>query len=117
MKISEFLSSGEGIYLDGKISPKILVKLVEDFGIPEDSLEFMGAIKKEYTMHSETSILYRFPKDSESLGNYLKHLGTLISRIPLESGDDFGIQELDPSRPDGYYILFYLMEEVRDQNK
>lgn len=115
MKISEFLSNFGCGCIDSKISPNLLVKFVDDFGIPEETLEFMGAIKKEYNMYSEISVLYRFPKKSKELGSYLKYLGTMISRIPLEDGMDFGIQELDPTRPDGYYILFYILEEMRDQ--
>lgn len=113
MKISEFLSNSGYGYIDPKISKDLLVKFVDDFGIPDD-LEFVGAMKKEYTMFSEISFLYKFPKDSKELGDYLKYLGNLISRIPIRNGVDLGIQELDPSRPDGYYILFYLLEEVRE---
>lgn len=110
MKISEFLSKyGEG-YVDLKISPYTLEKLIS---LSERTLEFIGAVKKEYTTFAETSFLYRFPKDSERLGDYLKNLGVQINQIPLE-GIDLGIQEIDPSKPDGYYILFYLLEGVRD---
>lgn len=116
MKISEFLSNKGIGYIDPKISSNLLVKLVDDFGIPEGTLEFLGAIKKEYNMFSETSFLYKFPKNSMGIGDYLKRLGTLISRIPVERGVDLGIQELDPSRSDGYYILFYLLEEMRDKS-
>ena len=88
---------------------------MNDFGIPSESVEFVGAIKKEYSMFSETSLLYKFPKNSKGIGDCLKYLGILINRIPLEDGIDLGIQEIDPSRSDGYYILFYLLEEMRDQ--
>lgn len=114
MTISDFLSNSGYGYIDSKISPDILVKFVDDFGIPDGSLEFVGAIKKEYNTFLETSFLYKFPKDSKKLGSYLKYLGNLISRLPLKTGVDLGIQELDPTRPDGYYILFYLLEGMRD---
>ena len=114
MKISEFISESGIGYIDSRIPSSLLVKFVEDFGIPEGTLEFMGAIRKEYNMFVETSFLYKFSKDSKEIGSCLKHLGTLISRISLTDGMELGIQELDPTRPDGYYILFYLLEEVRD---
>ena len=113
MTISEFLWGGYNSF-DSKIDAGLLSKLVNDFGIPSETVEIIGAKKTEYNMFSETHILYRFPKTSEGLGGCLKHLGTLINRIPLEEGMDLGIQELDSSRPDGYYILFYLLEGMRE---
>ena len=115
MKISEFLSlTNGGYYYDSKVSSELFSKLVNDHGVPSGVVEFIGAIKKEYTMHTETSLLYRFKKESGGLGDCLKYLGTLISRIPLEGGVDLGIQEIDPTRSDGYYILFYLLDSVRE---
>lgn len=116
MTISDFLYKlpGGGSYIDSKVSPEFLSKLINDFGVPQNTVEIVGVLKKEYNLFSETSILYKFPKDSKGIGDYFKYLGNMINRIPLVSGMDIGIQELDPSRPDGYYILLYILEEVRE---
>lgn len=110
MTISEFLSlSGEGTRIDNN---SLLSKLLP---VP-DGFEFLGAIKKNYTTFTETSILYLLPKTGK-LGKHLIDLGDLVSRFPIGDDMDFGIQELDPSRPDGYYILFYLLEENERLNQ
>lgn len=110
MTISEFLSITGGEYYDSRIPKDLLSKAMDDFGIPSNTVEFVGGLK---TGPTEISLLYKFPKVSEKIGNYLKFLGSLINRLPLR-GETLGIQEMDTSRSDWYYILFYLLEEVRD---
>lgn len=114
MKISDLLSINNN-YLDPEISSDLYSKLLNDFGVSSESVTFVGAKKFKYDKFSETYILYGFPKDSKEIGKCLKNLGVLVNRIPLKPGDDFGIQEIDVTQSDKYYIMFYLLEETREK--
>lgn len=83
-------------------------QLLNDFGVPSEMIEFIGCIQNEFTDWNEYMILYKFSKkdDAEYLGSCLKLLGKMITRLRCVDYE-FGIQELDASKPDGYYILLY----------
>lgn len=113
MKISDFLRVSCGSMFVGKNIPtNLLGQLVnENMQASPGTIEFVGILKKEFNLWNEYSILYRFPKTSIDLGSNIKALGNTISRLPLGKYS-FGIQEIDPSQSDGYYILFYALEEI-----
>ena len=116
--IQEFLKEYElnrenkFIGLDDTWNSSFVSQLINDFGIPDNSIEFVGCLKNEYNSWDEYMILYRFPQKSEAkeLGEYLKYLGKLISRLSV-TGYNFGIQEVRVSDPDGYYFLIYGISE------
>lgn len=83
-------------------------QLLNDFGLPPGMVEFIGCIQNEFTDWNEYMILYKFSKkgDAEYLGSCFKLLGKMITRLRCVDYE-FGIQELDASKPDGYYILLY----------
>lgn len=83
-------------------------QLLNDFGLPPGMVEFIGCIQNEFTDWNEYMILYKFSKkdDAEYLGSCFKLLGKMITRFRCVDYE-FGIQELDASKPDGYYILLY----------
>ena len=123
-KITEFLdfqdsNSGQLFIRYGNCNRPMSVKLVnsllDDHSIPK-GIQFSGCITRELNLWTEHRILYRIEKISNSaeyLGEMIIALGKMIMRLS-RSGDnyDFGIQELDPTRSDGYYILIYALEEV-----
>lgn len=83
-------------------------QLLNDFGLPPGMVEFIGCIQNEFTDWNEYMILYKFSKkdDAEYLGSCFKLLGKMITHLRYVDYE-FGIQELDASKPDGYYILLY----------
>lgn len=115
LKICDFQIGDEAIIEEG-ISSSIVSKLLDDFGIPPETVELIGAKKSEHQRYIETVFLYKFPKTSDGIGLCLRVLGTMVDRIPLKPDDDFGIQEVDLARPDGYYISFYLLENNPSYN-
>lgn len=123
-KISEFITyqdsnSGQLFLRYGNssrgMSTKLVNSLLDDHGLP-CGIQFTGCITRELNLWTEHRILYRIEKISDSaeyLGEMITSLGKMISRLS-RAGDkfDFGIQELDPTRSDGYYILIYALEEI-----
>lgn len=90
-------------------------QLLNDFGVPSDMVEFVGCIQNEYDTFDEYMILYKFSKSkdtAEYLGECLKLLGKMITRLRCVDYD-FGIQELDTTQPDYYYILLYGLKEKK----
>lgn len=90
-------------------------QLLNDFGVPSDMVEFVGCIQNEYNTFDEYMILYKFSKSkdtAEYLGECLRLLGKMIVRLKCVDYD-FGIQELDTTQPDYYYILLYGLKEKK----
>lgn len=117
--IQDFLDKiGTEKFIGKSFDSNFTSKLLDDFGVPEGTVEFVGCIQNEYNLWDEFMFLYRFPQSdsAKKLGDNLKNLGKLIGR--LESVPyDFGIQEIDPARCDGYYVLFYgLRERIEVEN-
>lgn len=84
-------------------------QLLNDFGVPHGMVDFLGCHQNNYNTWTEYMILYEFSKTAE-LGETLRCLGKMITRLK-SSGYEFGIQELDTTKPDKYYILIYGIEE------
>lgn len=97
------------------MSTKLVNSLLDDHGIPS-GIQFVGCITRELNLWTEHRILYRIEKLSDSaeyLGEMITSLGKMISRLSRAGNEfDIGIQELDPTRSDGYYILMYALEEI-----
>lgn len=84
-------------------------QLLNDFGLPPGMVEFIGCIQNEYNTFDEYMILYKFSRSKETaeyLGECLKLLGKMITRLRCVDYD-FGIRELETTKPDYYYILLY----------
>lgn len=111
MTISEFLRESRGSLIVSEIPTNLRVLVDDHMLAAPGTVEFMGVIKKEFNLWNEYSILYKFPKASKNLGSNIKSLGTMISHLPLDKYN-FGIQEVDPTQSDGYYILLYALEEI-----
>ncbi len=87
----------------------LVSQLLNDFGIPHGVIEFLGCIQNNYNTWTEYMILYEISKKA-NLGESLKCLGKMISRLD-EDKYEFGIQELDATQPENYYILVYGKEK------
>lgn len=114
LKEYELSRESKFINLDNTWNSSFVSQLINNFGIPEDSVEFISCIKNEYNSWDEYMILYRFPQKSgaKELGECLNYLGKLISRLSV-SGYKFGIQEVRVSEPEGYYFLIYGISEEK----
>ena len=106
--IKEYYANGEQKFMGENFEPHFVDKLLDDFGIPEDTVEFLGCYQNDYDAWTEYMILYRFSKNTgaEYLGSCLKLLGKMITRL-RDFDYSFGIQEVDVIRPDGYYVMLY----------
>lgn len=83
-------------------SNTLVSQLFNDFGIPQDTVDFITYSQSEDT--KECTILFSLSK-SKSLGEVLKCLGKILSR--LDTAYKFSILELNTTYPDKYYILIY----------
>ena len=68
-------------------------------------------MKNELNLWDEYLVLYKITKTDKLLGKSFQVLGRVLSRIEDIEGIELGIQEFDPTRPDGYYILIYGLKE------
>ena len=113
--IQEFIDKGDQIFTGKHFDSGFVSQLMNDFGVPKDLVEFGGCIENEYNLWNEYMILYKFSKKNHTLGECLKTLGKIISRLENCVNYDFGIQEIDTSRPDNYYILFYGLSGKKEE--
>lgn len=90
---------------------RLVAQLLNDFGIPENTIELIGGMKNELNLWDEYLVLYKITKTDKLLGKSFQVLGRVLSRIEDIEGIELGIQEFDPTRPDGYYILIYGLKE------
>lgn len=81
-------------------------QLLNDFGILPGVVNFLGCVQNKYSTWNEYMVLYELSKTAE-LGESLKCLGRVISRLSSNSGYEFGLQEVDVTKPDKYYVLIY----------
>lgn len=110
--IQEFLKTDQK-FIGKDLESPFVSQLLNDFGIPSNMVEFVGCIQNEYNTFNEYMILYKFSKSKDTakhLGECLKLLGKMIIRLSCVNYD-FGIQELDTTQPDYYYILLYGLKE------
>ena len=104
---------GEQKFIGEYKNSSFVSQLVNDFGIPSGTVEFVGCIQNRYDLWDEYMILFKFGKDpsAEYLGECFKNLGKIISRLKTIPGITYGIQEVSVDSPDKYYILIYGLED------
>lgn len=110
--IQEFLKTDKK-FIGKDWDSSFVSQLLNDFGVSSDTVEFVGCVQNEFNLFDEYMILYKFSKKkdtAEFLGECFKLLGKMIGRLRCVNYD-FGIQELDTTHPDYYYILLYGLKE------
>lgn len=122
-KIDQLLSLKGKTRLEvkSKISQKILEFDFTD--TPGISLRFLETKKKveEFGSWNEFNILLEIPKLEETsnyLGYVILELSKFIKRLGLGLNiDSIGIQEINCSNPNYYYILLYILSDGKDAKK
>lgn len=107
MTISEFLESTSG---EKYIDPGVPNEIVSEFSYKSGGISLVGLLKIDFNNFREYSIIYRFPKDSSTLGLNLKNLGIILNHVSYKDEVDIGIQEIDPTQSEGYYIMIYMLK-------